>query len=128
MERRLRRRPERKYAAEIWSATYVLLGLRYSREIANALFRGVLGMKESSTYQAIVEEGALQEARQLLMLVGKERLGKPDTATAAAINAIADVRQLEELVRRAVHVRTWHELFGQPTPRRRNGRRKTTPW
>jgi hypothetical protein len=65
--------------------------------MANVLFRGVLGMKESSTYQAIVEEGLLQEARQLLMLVGQEPLEEPDTAAAAAVNAIADVRQLEEL-------------------------------
>jgi hypothetical protein len=95
--------------------------------MANDLFRGVLGMKESSTYQFIVQEATLQEARQMLMLVGQERLGKPDTGTAAAINAIADVRQLEELARRAVHVRSWRELIGQPAPRRRNGRRKTTP-
>jgi hypothetical protein len=101
--------------------------LRYSPEMANTLFRGVLGMKESSTYQFIVQEATLQEARQFLMLVGQERLGEPDAATAAAINAIADVRQLEALGRRAVHVRSWRELIGQPAPRRRNGRRKTTP-
>jgi hypothetical protein len=84
-------------------------------------------MKESVTYQAIVEEGALQEARKMLMLAGKEILGKPDKATAAAINAIADVPRLEELLRRAVHAGSWQEVLGQPTPRRRNGRGKTTP-
>lgn len=84
-------------------------------------------MKESSTYQFIIEEATLQEARRSVMLVAQERLGEPDMATAAAINAIADVRQLEELMRRAVHVRSWRELIGQPPPRRRNGRCKTTP-
>jgi predicted transposase YdaD len=127
MERRLERRSERARAAEVWAATHILLGLRYSAEVAAVLLRGVLAMKESSTYQAIVAEGALQEARKLLMLVGQERWGTPDEATAAAINAITDVQPLEELTRRTQHVRSWQELLGRPAPRRRNGRRKTTP-
>jgi hypothetical protein len=61
------------------------------------------------------------------MLVGKELLGELDEATAAAITAIADVQQLEELLPRVAHVRTWRELLGQPARRRRNGRRKPTP-
>jgi hypothetical protein len=127
MEQRLRKPPGRARAPEIWAATYILLGMRYSSAIADALLHGVLGMKESSTYQAIVAEGMVQEARKALLLVGKELLGEPDQATVAAITAIADVQQLEELLPRVAHVRTWRELLGQPTPRRRNGRRKTTP-
>ena len=88
-------------------------------------------MKESSTYQAIlaegVAEGALQEARKNVLLVGREAWGEPDEAAAAAINALADVQQLEEMLRRAVHVRSWQELLGKPGPRRRNGRGKHSP-
>src|SRR2546429_55453 len=39
-------------AADVLAAMYVLLGLRYSDEVAHALFEEVLGMEESSTYQA----------------------------------------------------------------------------
>ena len=57
MERRLGDRRGRKRAPVVWAAAYILLGLRYSPALAHQLFRGVLSMKESSTYQAILEEG-----------------------------------------------------------------------
>src|SRR5205807_1262841 len=40
-------------ARELWAATYILLGLRYSPEMADALLQGVISMEESTTYQAI---------------------------------------------------------------------------
>jgi predicted transposase YdaD len=130
MERRLRCQPERELAADIWAATYVLLGLRYSQEIAGVLLRGVLAMKESVTYQAIVEEGKVEgrteEARKNLLLAGKELLGKPDAATRAVINGMTDLQQLEGLLQRACHVQSWQELLGTPTARRRNGSRRKT--
>jgi predicted transposase YdaD len=56
-------------APDVWAATYVLLGLRYSDEVAHALFEEVLGMEQSATYQAIVrkgrEEGRAEEARRI---------------------------------------------------------------
>jgi len=53
-ERALERAQSAARAADVWAATYVLLGLRYSDEFAHALFEEVLGMEESATYQAIV--------------------------------------------------------------------------
>src|SRR5580693_2113902 len=44
-------------AKELWSATYILMGLRYESAMVQSLLRGVVNMKESSTYQAILEEG-----------------------------------------------------------------------
>ena len=82
-------------------------------------------MKESVTYQAIVEEGEIKEARKALLLVGRELLGKPDAATTAAVNALGAVAQLEELMRRAVHAQSWSELLGIPAPRRTRRRRST---
>jgi predicted transposase YdaD len=57
------------------------------------LFRGVVSMKESSTYQAILEEGRLEgrnqgavaEARRVLRLLGDEAYGPPEAQTAALI-------------------------------------------
>ena len=63
MEQRLSSRRGRKQAPLVWGAAYILLGLRYSPALAAQLFRGVMSMKESSTYQAILEEGR-QEGRQ----------------------------------------------------------------
>src|SRR5947209_6555158 len=43
--------------AMLWTSTYILLGLRFRPEAAAELLRGVRDMKESSTYQAILDEG-----------------------------------------------------------------------
>jgi len=110
-------------AADVWAATYVLLGLRYSDEVAHALFEEVLGMEESATYQAIVRRGRAEQARRLLLLMGETKFGPPDTATAAAIEAIGDLARLEELGVRLMSAGSWQELL-PPAPRRRNSRRR----
>jgi predicted transposase YdaD len=131
MERRLSSRRARKQAPVVWAAAYILLGLRYSPALAAHLFRGVVSMKESSTYQAILEEGELRgavaEARKLLRLFGSRMFGPPDAQTATAIERLSDLARLEELCDRLPTVESWPELFGQPAPGRRSGRRRQAP-
>jgi flagellar biosynthesis/type III secretory pathway protein FliH len=68
----------------LWAATYILLGLRYSADLAAELLRGVVAMKESTTYQAILREGweegkqqglqeGLQEGLQQGLQQGKQQ-------------------------------------------------------
>ena len=76
------------------------MGLRYDRARVEQLRQGVRGMKESVTYQAIVEEGAakgrLEEARRMLVLLGEEEFGTPPGPRArASIEAINSPEQLE---------------------------------
>jgi predicted transposase YdaD len=131
MERRLSDRRERRQAQVVLGASYILLGLRYSPALAAQLFRGVVSMKESSTYQAILEEGraegrtegAVVEAKKLLRLLGDDAFGLPDLRTAARIERLKDLPQLEELLRRVRTAGNWQELLSQPAPRRRGGRR-----
>jgi predicted transposase YdaD len=135
MERRLSSRRGRKQAPLVWAAAYVLLGLRYSPALAAQLFRGVLSMRESSTYQAILEEGReegreegeLREARKLLRMIGDRRFGPPDARTAAAIERIEDLPQLEELCQRLGAAGSWQEVLGQRAPGPRNKRRRQSP-
>lgn len=139
MERRLRR--HRAKATQLWAATYILMGLRYSADLAKELLRGVVSMKESTTYQAILREGleegrrkgleegrtegSLAEAKRVLLLLGESRLGPPDTRTRAVLESIEDVGQIEEMIVRVHSVDGWQALLGQPAPRRRNGRRRS---
>jgi hypothetical protein len=87
-------------------------------------------MKESSTYQAILEEGraegAVAEARKLLWVLGAEKLGPPDAQAAAAIDRIGSLAQLERLCQRLTTAGSWQELLARPAPRRR-GRRRRSP-
>jgi hypothetical protein len=123
MKERLSRERRRRRVADLWAATYVLLGLRYSDAFADMLFQEVLTMEESTTYQAIVRKSRLAEARKLVFLIGEDHLGPPSDAVTAAINGLQDLEQLEQLVKRAPHVASWQELLGTPPRRRRNGRR-----
>ena len=80
-------------------------------------------MKESVTYQAIIEE----EARKMLLLQGRSRFGKPSPQVVAALNALTDVSRLEELGVRLLNVSSWEELLGLNGPgRRRRSRKKTS--
>ena len=54
MAARLEQETPARDAGELWVATYTLLGLRYTRDEAAQLLRGVRNMRESVTYQAIL--------------------------------------------------------------------------
>src|SRR5207253_2343305 len=73
-------------AKELWFAAYILMGLRYERAMVQSLLRGVVNMKESVTYQAILEEGEAkgkaEEARKMLLLQGREQFGEPSATIA----------------------------------------------
>jgi predicted transposase YdaD len=112
MKDRLRRDVPPSQAAELWSATYILMGLRYERALVQALLQGVVTMKESVTYQAILEEGEVKEARKLLLLLGRDQFGEPSAEVQTALDALTDVSRLEELTLRLKHVSSWQELLG----------------
>src|SRR5438874_956004 len=83
--------------AVLWTATYVLMGLRYDEALADELLRGVLAMEESVTYQAIIRKGKAEGraegeakgraegAQRILVRIGTKALGNPDAETTAAI-------------------------------------------
>ena len=103
-------------AAKLWTATYVLLGLRFPRPLALKLLQGVQSMKESVTYQAIIEEGEIKRSKKMLLLQGNRRFGPADASTQAAIEAIDDLDRLEELGLRLLEVGNWKELLARSSP------------
>jgi hypothetical protein len=83
-------------------------------------------MKESVTYQEIVREGRIEEARRMLAIVGEQMLGTPDSQVYEWLDAIKSVKRLEQLAKRVPNVSTWQELL-QSAPRKgRNGRRRSS--
>jgi hypothetical protein len=120
-------------ANELWSAVYILMGLRYESAIVQSLLRGVKNMKESTTYQAILGEGEAigvakgkaEEARKMLLLQGRDRFGEPSAKIVAQLDAVTDLGRLEALLIRLLHAKTWEELLGaNGTTRHPRGRRK----
>jgi hypothetical protein len=119
MADRINAEPEPR-AAMLWTATYLLMGLRFSNEVATHLLEGVQNMQESTTYQAILKEGVdkgrITGEQQLLIRVGTKKFGEPDAATLAAVEAIRDVERLEALGERIIdpEIRDWNSLLRAP--------------
>ena len=84
-------------------------------------------MKESDTYQAILEEGEAigeakgeakgeargktEEARTLLLRLGTKRFGSPDETVQTAIERLDVLEQLERLLDRLLETENWSELL-----------------
>jgi hypothetical protein len=138
MRQRLNQEVPPSEAAELWSATYILMGIRYADALIETLLQGVIAMEESVTYQKIIRkgeakgkaegkaEGETAEARKILLLQGRSRFGEPTAEAIAALDALTDVQKLEELTVRLLQATSWQELLGL-NGRGRRGRGRTKP-
>lgn len=112
MQERLEAEADEETANKLWTATNVLLGLRWEKALAAQLLQGIRGMKESVTYQAIVDEGRFEATRELIRLAGEERFNAPLPAhVRTALENILDLQQLHVLFRRIFHVGSWEDLI-----------------
>jgi predicted transposase YdaD len=115
MKKRLDREVAPRRAVESWSATYILMGLRYDQALIQTLLQGVTSMKESVTYQAILEEGKalgeIEEAKKVFLLIARDRFGDPPPDALAVLETVSDVKKLEALSRRVLQVKNWQELL-----------------
>lgn len=104
--------------ADLWAAAFVLSGLRLPRTQAVGIFKGVLAMKESTTYQYILEEGkkegVLDGVRETLISVGEDRFGKPPAAVLKTLRSIDDRDRLRRMSKKLLHARSWQELLDTP--------------
>ncbi|MBC8135160.1 MAG: DUF4351 domain-containing protein [Fibrella sp.] len=110
-------------AAELWMATNILMGLRYNQSFRTQLLQGVRRMRESDTYQQILNEGRtegrvegrvegrLQEARRMVVRAGRRRLGEATLEVETRLESVASLAQLETLVERVFDVETWDDLL-----------------
>ena len=135
MKRRLSGRRSQRQSEQLWATAYILVGLRFTPAMAAQLFRGVVYMEEASTYQAILEEGRAEgmaqgtsaAARKTLAPSCARKFGTPDAVTAAAIERIAAVEQLEELCERLEFAANWQDLLGSTKAGTQKPRRQPTP-
>jgi predicted transposase YdaD len=116
MQARIRQETSASEARKLWSATYLLMGLKYPEPFTAQLLKGVQEMEDSVTYQAILQRGEtrgrLAEIRKVLLRQGSKRFGPPDASTQAALESITDLEQLERLSERLLEVESWQELLG----------------
>jgi hypothetical protein len=116
--------PELK--ATLWAATEILLGLYHPSERVEELTKevtamvlGIRGIEESSVYQDIFAkgeakgraEGEVEEARKILLGLGRKKLGPPDERVLALVAGINDLDRLNLLLERILDVASWGELL-----------------
>lgn len=107
-------------ARELWTATRILMGLKWSSEIVGQVLKGVRNMRESVTYQEIVEEGVeigrmegrVTEAKAILLQGATIRFGEPDAAARAKLDSIKDLQTLERMTQRLFEgANSWNQLL-----------------
>jgi predicted transposase YdaD len=114
---RLEREAVGNQADRLLTAAYVLTGLRLKApNEVKQLFQGVsIAMRESVTYQAILEEGReeghVEGLHRMILRQGRVRFGKADETIRSQIEAIRDIGMLEDLSERLVIVSSWSELL-----------------
>lgn len=72
-------------------------------------------MRDSLTYQAILEEGReegqVQGERRLLLRLGTARFGQPDELSRSRLESITEIPEIERLGERMLTVSSWSELL-----------------
>lgn len=119
MEDRFDREASVEEAGTYWTATLLLLGLRFKRGTVVELLKGVRGLNESDTYLMIIEEGEargeargeLKGERTLLLKQGEKRFGRPSASVKARLESIESSDDLIRLGLRIFEVESWTELL-----------------
>jgi hypothetical protein len=72
----------------------------------------------SPAYQAILDEGRAQEAKRIVLLLGSQRFGPPSAPLRAALEAVSDLSQIEDVARRLLDAPSWDKLLDGQASRR----------
>jgi hypothetical protein len=111
---RLRQEAPAEKFGKLLTSAFVLTGLRVPRERAWSLFRGVQGMHESDTYLAILDEGRLAHARDMVLRLGQKKFGPASNEIVSAVKGIEDLDRLDRLIEGYTEVTSWQELLQLP--------------
>jgi hypothetical protein len=109
-------------AKDLWTATHLLMGLRYPLPLVDQLLQELVTMEESVTYQAILDRGGTEEAHALLLIIGRERFGNPTAAIRRAVEVLAVLQYLRNLSVEVLRAGSWEELLGLPSQASRSRR------
>lgn len=98
-------------AGKLMTAAYILAGIHVESRVAQSIFTRVLAMRESGTYLLILEEGAIEHLREVILKQGRVRFGEPTEKQAAKLKAIQDLERLDRIAVKLVTAKTWDGLL-----------------
>jgi predicted transposase YdaD len=107
---------------ELLTAAFVLTGMRVSQQEAIRLFQGVRAMRESTAYQAILDEGRVEgrvagqveEAIKFLLRQGQRKFGAPSAEIESTLRSLKDLERLERMGEEILTAQSWQELLAIP--------------
>ncbi|MFO0951364.1 MAG: DUF4351 domain-containing protein [Isosphaeraceae bacterium] len=70
-------------------------------------------MRESVTYQRVLNEGRAEEGRKIILRQATRRFGPPSEPTRARLEAVSDLDRLEALADRVLTAVDWDDLFAE---------------
>lgn len=111
---RLRNEAPPEQVKRLLTSAFILTGMRVDVPTTRNLFRGARTTQESSTYQWILEEGGIREARKIVLRLGRQRFGDPELESRNAFDAIEDLERLERMIEWVFRVSGWPELLQTP--------------
>ena len=94
----------------VMTSGYFLLGLRYNEDKIQQSFMRARGMKESTTYQAVLREGRVESKQEDLIDVLRSRFGPLPIKLEQRINSTADLPTLRAAMRVAGTVAALDDL------------------
>jgi hypothetical protein len=121
MDERFRAETEPAEVNDLWAASSLLMGLRYPRDLTRLVIQRVRVMRESSTYQVILDEGRAEgraegaaALRSALLELGEARFGPPPPDVVGSLSVVTDLDRLRRLTRRVIDITSWTELLAAP--------------
>ncbi len=115
IDERYRQETTPDLADKMRSATFLLMGLRYDQVFTEQLLQEISKMdplwEESSVYKMFFSRGRVQEARAILLRLGRPKLGEPDSSTLTNLEGIASPERLENLIDRVNQASSWQDLL-----------------
>jgi hypothetical protein len=97
-------------ANTLWTASYLLLGLRYDKQTVARVLRGVQGMEESVTYKEILTKGLLQARKEDVLSLLVERFALVPESIEQQIRSATDPDRLKAALRQIVRIQTIDEF------------------
>ena len=58
-------------------------------------------------------EGKIEQARAIILRLGRKRIGEPDAETLEKLESIQNVERLEEIFDQMITATSWNESFGE---------------
>lgn len=98
-------------ARQLLLSAYILSGMHVAPAVARAIFNKVIAMKESGTYQLILEEGAIEQTRKLILRLGRARIGEPTEKQQNKLTNIEDLERLDRIMDHVPTAKSWDALL-----------------